>query len=117
MPNGLCYRSAIQLDVRCTVRLFLPNPRIVERQNMFATPRTIKFTRRIDDIDGYETYEQVWQQTGLDSYWFVRHSANPKSGTYEPNMTPEELRQWLTEHPEGVTTLYDPVTHLPLSSL
>jgi len=75
--------------------------------------RVIKFTRSFDDVDGFQTYEKVWE-TVPGSYWLERHAANPKSGPYAPSMTPEELRQWMTEHPEGMTTPYDPVTHLPL---
>jgi hypothetical protein len=72
----------------------------------------IKFTRYFYDIDGFQTSEQVWK-TGPKNYWLERHASNPKSGPYEPSMTPEELRQWETEHPEAVTTSYNPVTHLP----
>jgi hypothetical protein len=72
----------------------------------------IKFTRYFDDVDGFQTFEKVWEAVP-ESYCLERHSANPKSGTYECSMTPDELRQWETEHPEGVTTPYDPVTHLP----
>ena len=77
--------------------------------------RVIKFTRFFDDVDGFQTYEKVWE-TVPESYWFEGHPANPKSGPYARSMTPKELRQWETEHPEGVTTPYDPVTHLPLAS-
>jgi hypothetical protein len=73
----------------------------------------IKFTRSFDDIDGFQTWEKVWE-TVSGSYLLERHAANPKSGSYESSMTPEGLRQWMTEHPEGMTTSYDPVQHLPL---
>lgn len=72
----------------------------------------IKCTRYFYDTDGFQTSEQVWK-TGPKGYWLEGHASNPKSGPYGHSMTPEELRQWETEHPEGVTTPYDPVTHLP----
>lgn len=75
----------------------------------------IKFTRSFYDDDGSQTYERAWQ-TGPETYLLEGHPANPKSGPYARDMTLEGLRQWETEHPEGVTTLYDAVTHLPLAS-
>jgi hypothetical protein len=84
--------------------------------NMLAMIPIIKLTRYVYDVDGYQTYDKVWQ-TGPESYRLEGHPANPKRGPYARDMTLEELRQWETEHPKGVTTQYDPVTHLPLTSL
>jgi hypothetical protein len=82
---------------------------------MLAMTPIIKSTRYFDDVAGSQTYEKLWQ-TGPETYWLEGHPANPKSGPYAGNMTLEGLRQWETEHPEGVTTPYDTVTHLPLTS-
>jgi hypothetical protein len=73
----------------------------------------INVTRYFYDADGCETFEKVWE-TVPGSYLLEGHPSNPKHGPYERSMTSKELRQWEMEHPEGVTTRYDPITHLPL---
>jgi hypothetical protein len=77
--------------------------------------RAAMFSRYYYDFDGFETSEVIWE-TASGSYLLERHASNPKSGPYDFDMTPEKLRLWLMERPEGVTTRYDPNTQLPLNA-
>lgn len=86
---------------------------VLTKSDAPAVTYAIKFIRYFDDADNLQTYESVWQ-TGPESYLLVGHPANPKSVPYAIHMTPEGLQHWETEHPEGVTTPYNPVG-LPLT--